>query len=96
MAQYMLGRHVVNKKPYVLLGVRKDNVYYTGIYSDNNGAQETITSILTGEVFTDLRKFVESIRECKCYYEWSDCHYYDIEKNEWFPMLYLLPRRSFL
>ena len=96
MVQYMLGRQVVNKKSYVLIGVRKDNVYHTAIYTDSNGEQEKITSIRTGEVFTDLRKFVESVRGCECYYEWSDCHYYEIETNEWFPLSYLLPRRSFL
>lgn len=92
----MLGKQVVKKYPYVLLGVRKDGVYHCAIYTHSEGEPERITTIQSGEVFTDLRKFVENVQQRENCYEWCDCHYYDEDLREWYPMQYMLPRRSFL
>lgn len=94
MTQYIFGKEVIENKPYMLIGVFHDGVYNCASYT-SSGDDEKITSIQTGEVFTNLRKFVESVRKCETYHEWSECHFYDEDKADWYPMLYLRHRRSF-
>ena len=90
MLYYMLGKSVIMDKPYLLISVKKNGIRYCGSYSKNED-QETITSILTGEVFYNLRSFVESILGLTTTYEWCDCYYYDEYHNQWLIMLSLLP-----
>jgi len=79
----MFGKNINIDKSYLLLSVHKRGVEYCGsYYSDNNGT-ETITSINTGEVFYNLKNFVESIYGFDTEDEWRDCRYFNEDKSSW-------------
>ena len=87
----MFGKTAIKSKKYHLLSVRKNDICYCGIYS-NNGIEETITSINTGDIFYNLEEFVNSILETKTENEWNDCQYYNESKKRWRAVKYLLKK----
>lgn len=87
----MFGKNAIKSKKYLLLSVRKNDIFYCGIYS-NNDIYETITSINTGYIFYNLEEFVNSILEIKTGNAWKDCIYYNENKKRWRSVKYLLKK----
>ncbi len=87
----MFGMKVMKNKSYILVAVQKNGIMYCGSY-DNHKTKETITSLNTGEVFYDIKDFVNSILQEKTENEWKDCLYYNETKKRWRSVKYLLKK----
>lgn len=91
----MFGFDTIEKKNYLLLGVYKCNVIYTGVYSyDKDTNKESIVSINSGETFYDLKSFVFSILGLNSTLEWYECYYYDEYQSNWISLSTLLNNTS--
>jgi hypothetical protein len=78
-------------KNYLLVAVRKNDILYTGSYT--NSSKSLITSLNTGEVYYNLKDFVNSILEEETKNEWKDCLYYNETKKRWRSVKYLLKKK---
>jgi hypothetical protein len=86
----MFGKVTMKHKNYILVAVKKNDIMYCGSY--DNHKKETITSLTTGEVFYDIKDFVNSILQEKTENEWKDCLYYNETKKRWRSVKYLLKK----
>lgn len=88
----MFGKTFIKDKKYLLLSINKNDIYYCAVYSKNSkySKNETITSVNTGEIFYNLKDYVNSILETKSKNEWKDCLYYNENKKRWRSIKYIL------
>lgn len=87
----MFGKEAFKIKKYMILAVPKNDIYHCGIYNNSN-LTEAITSINTGDIFHNLKDFVNSIQETKYGNEWKVCLYYNESKKRWRSVKYLLKK----
>lgn len=86
MSCTFFSKEISQNYSYLLLNVCHNNKNYCGTYYKGLDG-EYITSILTGEKFYSLEKFISSVKEGKD--DWHYCNYYDEEIDCWFPLEYL-------
>jgi|LakMenE01Jun11ns_1017448.scaffolds.fasta_scaffold9537408_2 hypothetical protein len=85
----MFNYNISIKSNYLLVGVYKNGIIYTGSYSKINNI-ESITSNTTGEIFYSITDFLISIYGNDFYSELMSLIIYDENKKYWIPLTQLI------